>query len=217
MSIVSKPWKWDETQQSLFIEPSYELYSVLAYWKKKGFKRILDLGCGTGRNSVFFAENGFSVNAFDLSEEGLTVLKKSIEGRDLDIMIDHGDMISLPYANNTFDGIIAFHSIYHTDKQGLEKVITEIERVGKPGCEVFVTFNSKTNPSFSNPTNKVINDCTVVKTEGLEAGIPHVYVDINDLRRVLKNFTLKRVQHIEDITERGRSYHYFIWCGKKDA
>ena len=33
--------------------------------------KLLDIGCGEGRNAVFFARNGYNVTAFDISEKGI--------------------------------------------------------------------------------------------------------------------------------------------------
>jgi 2-polyprenyl-3-methyl-5-hydroxy-6-metoxy-1,4-benzoquinol methylase len=49
-------------------------------WKDKNYKSFLDLGCGLGRHSLLFAQSGFKVSSFDLSEEAVTnVRKRSIE------------------------------------------------------------------------------------------------------------------------------------------
>jgi len=37
--------------------------------------RILDLGCGNGRDSIFFADNGFKINACDQSQQSIEKLK----------------------------------------------------------------------------------------------------------------------------------------------
>ena len=43
-------------------------------FKKKGYKKILDLGCGTGKHSIFLAKRGFSVYATDISPSGIEIL-----------------------------------------------------------------------------------------------------------------------------------------------
>ena len=37
--------------------------------------KLLDIGCGEGRNAVFFARNGYHVTAFDASEKGVEKTK----------------------------------------------------------------------------------------------------------------------------------------------
>ena len=56
-----------------------------------------------------------------MSESGLKQLSKIVDKQRLDINIKIGDMLELPYENKTFDCVVAFHSIYHTDYNGLKK------------------------------------------------------------------------------------------------
>jgi len=65
-----------------------------------------------------------------------------------------GDMLTLPYDSGSFDCVLAFHVIYHTDRTGIERVISEIHRVLVQGGEVYLTFNSLSNPTFSDPRHR---------------------------------------------------------------
>ena len=52
-------------------------------------------------------------------------------------------MVALPYADNSFDSVFACQVISHTDTVGTKKVISEIERVLKPGGEIYISMCSK--------------------------------------------------------------------------
>ena len=183
--VKSKSWNWDIVTEDFWNIPSEDVYYYSELWKDNGFSNILDLGCGLGRHSIFFAENGFNVHSFDLSEDGIVKFRQKIQNNDLKISIKIGDMLSLPYENNYFDCILAYHSIYHTDTLGISKVLSEIYRILKNQGEAFITFNSKNNPSFRKSSNKIIDNNTVVKTDGNEAGIPHYYMDLFEIRHLL--------------------------------
>ena len=208
--VESKSWNWDIVTEDFWTIPSEDVYYYLHKWSKLGFKKFLDLGCGLGRHSIFFAENGFNVSAFDLSESGIDKFKEQIKNDKLDISIKLGDMLSLPYEDNFFDCILAYHSIYHTDSSGIKKVISEIYRVLKKDGEGFITFNSKYNPTFKKITNMKIDEYTVIKTEGNEANIPHYYTDVDNLKILIKNFRIIKIRQIEDIWEENSSWHYFV-------
>jgi 2-polyprenyl-3-methyl-5-hydroxy-6-metoxy-1,4-benzoquinol methylase len=47
-----------------------------AIFKDQQFTKILDLGCGTGRHSIFFASEGFEVFATDISKTGIEIAKE---------------------------------------------------------------------------------------------------------------------------------------------
>ena len=57
-------------------------------------------------------------------------------------------MLELPYRNESFDCILSMNVISHTDTKGLEQVISEINRVLKPGGEGYITLASKETWSF---------------------------------------------------------------------
>jgi len=219
--IKSKSWNWDINTQDFWNIPSEDLYYYLDIWSKNGYKKFLDLGCGLGRHSIFFAKNGFEVYAFDLSEDGIEKFKQKIKDDNLQISVKLGDMLSLPYDDNYFDCILAYHSIYHTDSSGIIRVLNEIQRVLNINGEAFLTFNSKNNPSFYKESNEKIDANTIVKTEGNEIGIPHYYANLEDIKILLSNFNIKKIRQIEDIYEENgkiyNSWHYFVNVKKQTS
>ncbi|HWQ61311.1 MAG TPA: class I SAM-dependent methyltransferase [Negativicutes bacterium] len=211
----SQPWRWDEVTDTKWQQPAPEVYALAERWRRDGRNYILDLGCGLGRHSLFLAAEGFVVDAFDLSEIGVAALTKAATERCLPIEARVGDMKALPYPDKGFDGIVAFNVIYHADRQGVEQVIAEITRVLADSGEVFLTLISKQNPSFSDPTNRVIDANTMIKTSGHEADVPHYFVDEAEVRRLLGGFEIFRFAHVEEIEKDGRGCHYFILARKR--
>ena len=126
-----------------------------------------------------------------------------------------GDMLNLPYKSEIFDDLIGFHSIYHTDYNGMKQVVEEIHRVLKKNAESFLTFNSKANSSFTDPSNKIIDSNTIIKTQGIEKGIAHTFLDYEEIITLLGKFKMIRVQHIQDFFDNLTSWHYFVRCSKK--
>ncbi|HWQ61424.1 MAG TPA: class I SAM-dependent methyltransferase [Negativicutes bacterium] len=213
--LQSQPWRWDEVTDTKWQQPAPEIYALAERWRRDGRNIVLDLGCGLGRHSLFLATEGFVVDAFDLSEIGVAVLTKAANERCLPIEARVGDMKALPYRDQDFDAIVAFNVIYHADRQGVEQVIAEIRRVLDDSGEVFLTLISKQNPSFSDPTNRVIDANTMIKTSGHEADVPHYYADEAEVRRLLAGFKILSIAHVEEIGNNGRSCHYFILAQKQ--
>lgn len=73
--------------------------------------RILDLGCGAGTQSLYFACQGAHVTALDMDETALSVFRKRIVvyeqllGRKLKIDIVSGNVFAFDFAPRQFDGI----------------------------------------------------------------------------------------------------------------
>ncbi|HOJ93267.1 MAG TPA: class I SAM-dependent methyltransferase [Dictyoglomaceae bacterium] len=214
METFRKGWNWEEIKEDKWNTPAEEVYYLAHRWKSLNKLRFLDLGCGKGRNSIFFAKEGFKVNAFDISESGILILRERAKEENLDIETSIGDMHSLPYKEESFDAILGYHVIYHTNKEGLQKVISEIRRVLAKDGEIFVTFNSKSAPSYKNPNNIVLEDGTVIKEEGIETGIPHYFVDKEEVLEFMKDFEIINMKYVEEIIP-GRGCKYYVLAKKK--
>lgn len=188
--IESKAWDWSKNQDNQWLIPSMESCYLAESWKSKGFNKFLDLGCGLGRHSIYFAQKGFEVNSVDLSDYGINHVKEWAEKESLNIKADLCDMLNLPFDNDTFDCIIAYNVIYHTDTEGFIKSLEEIKRVLKSKGELFITLISKNTWSYQRADQyKRIDNNTILRNEhDTERDIPHFYVDIEDIKKYFADF-----------------------------
>ena len=100
---------------------------------------ILDLGCGTGNDTLYLTERGFKVIACDYSEVALLSVKKNIkdvETRCIDISK------TLPFENETFDLIVADLSLHYFDTETTKSILREIKRILKKGGTLLARVNS---------------------------------------------------------------------------
>lgn len=168
-----------------------------------------------GRHSIYFAKQGFQVSAFDYSEKATEHLGQWAEKENLSINVVNADMLELPYDDDSFDAIFAYHVISHTDSAGIKKIINEISRVLKVGGEMFITLCSKDSWSFRDAGYPKLDENTVIKTdEGPEKGVPHFYVSLDDVPDLLADYDVDRIRHTCDCFYSGKrqknSVHYFI-------
>jgi 2-polyprenyl-3-methyl-5-hydroxy-6-metoxy-1,4-benzoquinol methylase len=214
---LSKAWNWADIPAADWMDVSDEFFPVAHRWRTLAKDTVLDLGCGRGRHALFLAELGFSVTAVDLSADGIQQLKAEATRRGIAGKIEAFvcDMTSWSFSSERFDCVLAFHSIYHTTFDQLRVLVAKVARTLKDSGEFFATFNSKKNPSFQRASNERLDEHTVIKTSGIEAGIPHTYLDHEDISELLSDFTVKKLQEIHDYYDGGVSVHYFVEAGKR--
>jgi len=93
-------------------------------------KQLLDIGCGTGESSVYFARNGANCVAGDYSPEMLKATKRLAERYGVEIDTQIVNAMDLNFTSNTFDIVYASNVLHHVDAK---KALLEIHRVLKPG------------------------------------------------------------------------------------
>lgn len=73
-SIYEKEYQIDDYYWGLI--PSKMCYSVLELKPPIHSLKVIDIGCGEGKDAVFFARNGYDVSAFDISLAGIEKVKQ---------------------------------------------------------------------------------------------------------------------------------------------
>jgi len=107
---------------------------------KKGDK-ILEVGAGTGRYSLYYAKQGYQVDAIELVQNNIDVFKSHIED-GMNVKISQGNATDLSmYDDNTFDITLVLGPLYHLfDKEKQKKAIEEAIRVTKKGGIINIAF-----------------------------------------------------------------------------
>ena len=220
--VDSKGWNWNvvkDDESCIWKNPSIESYYLLNRWKSQDKKHFLDLGCGLGRHSILFGKNGFNVYSFDISREAIEKTKEWAEKEKLDFKYKVGDMLYLPYDNDSFDAILCRNVISHTDTEGMKKVVQELKRVLRKNGECYITLGSKQTWGFKQEDWPLIDENTRLRMEeGPEYKIPHFYADYDLIKELFKEFEIIHINHIEDFYEKDSktfsSYHYHILIKK---
>ncbi len=95
--------------------------------------RILDAGCGSGRDSAAFRASGFRVTAIDASPAMVRA------ARHLGVRATRMELQELPYREE-FDGIWACASLLHVPHSQIRSVLRRLRRALRPGGVIFVTL-----------------------------------------------------------------------------
>jgi len=100
--------------------------------------RILDLGCGSGRDAALLSGRGYDVTGVDVSY----ALLRQAAAHEPRAQFVHGSMYALPFPENSFDGVWAASSLLHAPRARIGEALAELRRVVRPGGTVFVALKS---------------------------------------------------------------------------
>jgi SAM-dependent methyltransferase len=102
--------------------------------------RVLDAGCGTGRMTTHLRalHPPLELIGVDLSPGMLAQARLAVP----DVEFVEGDLAALPFADASFDGVLAWYSIIHTPDDGLPAVFAELRRIARPGGPVLLGFQA---------------------------------------------------------------------------
>lgn len=111
--------------ENLFGEPYPELIEFFAEYHKKG--KVLDLGCGQGRDAIALARLGYSVTGIDNSQVGIDQMNQIGKDENLNLVGQVRDI----YAFDRFSefDIILLDSMFHFAKKDKEKEIGLIKKI----------------------------------------------------------------------------------------
>ena len=101
--------KWSQKYFNADVKRSMDLF---VKYLKPGSK-VLDIGCGPGRDTKELSSRGFNVTGVDFSEEMLKIAKTHFSGGNFMQM----DMLDLKFPDNYFDGIWAMASFLNIKKK----------------------------------------------------------------------------------------------------
>lgn len=158
-----------------FIPPLLEAAEVT------GEMSLLDVGCGPGYVSATAAERGAIPTGLDFSGEMIAIAQKMFPR----IEFRQGDAQNLPFADATFDRVLANFALLHVGNP--ERACTEAYRVLKPGGRFAFTVWA---PAAKSPYAKIIDDAIAAHANmkvDLPAGPPHhLYGGQEEFRQALE-------------------------------
>ena len=133
-------------------EPSEPARKAVELFQEEGKNKILELGAGQGRDTLFFARNGFQVYALDYSETGVQTIREKAQAQGLAQTVAtmrHDVRQPLPFEAGSFDACYShmlFCMALTTDE--LEFLTNEVNRVLKPGGICLYTVRHTDDPHY---------------------------------------------------------------------
>lgn len=176
-------------------EPSDTARHCAALLRAEGCSRLLELGAGQGRDTAFFAAQGFEVCAMDYSHNGLAALASRLEDEGLAqrvTLLPHDVRTPLPLPNASQDACFA-HMLFcmALTLEELEAAFAEVRRVLAPGGVCVYTVRHVEDAHYG-----VGRHCGVDMYE--HGGYVVHYFRPETVQRLAAGFALEEMTRIEE-------------------
>ena len=144
--VIMNEWEeiaegWEHWRQ----KPIKEIEELVDRWKSG---RILDLGCGNGRNLLPFAKRGFECCGVDFSRRMILLSRRRFEKENLPAFFLVADASHLPFSSHSFHYCMAIAVLHHLRGEERRKCAEEIWRILKPGGEAFISVWNRLDKTF---------------------------------------------------------------------
>ncbi|MFA5991325.1 MAG: class I SAM-dependent methyltransferase [Candidatus Doudnabacteria bacterium] len=120
---------WAATMRSDFWLKEYENFQ-----KFLPSGKVLDIGCGSGADSLWFTKNNYDYTGVDISE---TMIRLAKEG-NAEANFEVKSFYELDFPPQNFDGFWSACSLIHAEREKIQEVLFGIKRVLKTGAIGFV-------------------------------------------------------------------------------
>jgi SAM-dependent methyltransferase len=206
--MVSGIWDKVYSNDSSFFgeEPSNFALICYADFIEYRVKRLLELGCGQGRDTIFFATNGLDVHAIDSSKVAIENIYQKIRGKKFSLNLKHFQARrELPFGNSYFDAIYShmFYNMSLTDEE-LKSLFKESSRVLKNNGLLYFSVRSD-NDDLYNKGKKI--DSNIYQINGFQIR----FFTKEQIESFLANYF--EIKTIEESYEEPVSL-YFVFCYK---
>ncbi len=128
--------------------PPQELVDLVKSEKIKPCKTV-DLGCGTGTNAIYFANQGFDVTGIDISPTAIKFAKENALKKKANCKFEVADLLgNLKDFTKKFDFAYDWELLHHIFPENRKKYLLNVRDILKPkGVYLSVSFSEK-DPCF---------------------------------------------------------------------
>jgi ubiquinone/menaquinone biosynthesis C-methylase UbiE len=124
---------YDRSLYFLACDPLYQA-EIARLTANRRFRRILELGCGTGKQTVLLAPYADEVVAVDISAESLRLAsRRCAQAGFRNVRFLEQSIVTLPVENGSVDGIFSYGDVISHVHDGYRQVFAESARVLTPG------------------------------------------------------------------------------------
>ena len=133
--VGTKAYFDEVTARKYLVEPHIPRFAEFERWRGK---RVLEVGCGIGTDTMSFAKAGARVTAVDLSPRSIELARRraELEGVDVDFHVADAEHLEEVVPTGGFDLIYSFGAIHHTPHP--ERAVAQLRRLAGPDATLKV-------------------------------------------------------------------------------
>ena len=176
------------------LTPSLSAKKALKLFQEKKINKIVEIGAGLGRDTIFFAKNLIHITALDYSSTGIKAINQKTNKENLSNYIStklFDVRENLPFEDNSIEACYS-HMLYcmALTTNDLEKLNNEILRILKPGGINIYTVRHTNDGDFQNGIHRGEN---LYENDGF---IVHYFSEekVNSLLNGFKNISLEKFE-----------------------
>ena len=143
---------WDERYATSLVygtEPTSFARRLVTVFRLHGVQSILDAGCGSGRDALLFAREGFEVTGTEISENALRWVRERAKGEGLQMTLVWDDLAETRLRPGTFDAAVAIHVIHLQPAPIRQAMVNHLWRLTRDGGLIALANYSVHEPGFS--------------------------------------------------------------------
>ena len=196
LNLQSQHWEsnFSSKPEMFGLDPSLSAKKALKLFKEKNINKIVEIGAGLGRDTIFFAKNAIHTIALDYSLSGIKVINQKTNKGNLSNYIStklFDVREKLPFKDNSIDACYS-HMLYcmALTIADLQKLNNEIHRILKPNGLNIYTVRHTNDGDYKN--GKHIGE-DLYENDGF---IVHYFSEekVNSLLNGFKNITLEKFE-----------------------
>lgn len=140
-------WKevydWNKANSNYLEVPDEEVVRIVnKIFIPNGVRRVLDVGCGAGRHTMYMSSKGLEVDAMDSSGTALEIVNKVADEKGYKVTTRLGECTAIPCDDDSFDAVVCWGVIHYLSTEERKKCLDEIRRVLVPGGPFALTLRS---------------------------------------------------------------------------
>ncbi|WP_456276385.1 class I SAM-dependent methyltransferase [Bacillus sp. AK128] len=169
--------------------------NVVSYFEKNLFKkgRVLELGCGPGRNAIYFAEKGCVVDAVDLSQESLLWAKERANERNVRINFIHANIFELDIEEGAYDIVYDSGCFHHLAPHRRMSYVNLVKKALKPNGFFAITCFLQGGKLGG----AEISDWDVYRLRSLQGGLGYTEEKLRAIFKELKEVEIRSMKVID--------------------